>query len=111
MCPSGRWPAAKVDRAFGPSLEWCEGKWKNAELDEAGLSKLVQQEVSDGFVLELPGAMEDALLARPSGVAKCKLSVARSLGKADRLVLGTTTSNVNPLAHIPEKTSVPALTM
>ena len=79
---------------------------ENAELDEAGLLKLVAQEVSDGFVLKFDGTMEDALLTWPSGVAKGNLSVARSLGKADRLVLDTTINNVNPLAHIPEKTSV-----
>ena len=61
---------------------------ENAELDEAGLLKLVEQEVSDGFVLKFDGAMEDALLTWPSGVAKGKLSVARSLAKADRLVFG-----------------------
>ena len=53
--PSGRWPPSRVERAFGLSLEWCEGSWKGADLDEAGLSALVQHETSDCFVAEFPG--------------------------------------------------------
>ena len=84
-----------------------EGNWKSATLNETALVSLVQQEVSEGFVAEWSGSLEDARRAWPTGVAKGKLSVARSLGKADRLILDTTVSGVNPQAIIPEKTAVP----
>ena len=69
--------------------------------------QLVHQEVLDGFVSEYAGSFEDAKAEWPTGVAKGKLSVARAPGRADRLILDTTVSGVNPLAVMPEKTAVP----
>ena len=96
-----------MNPCLGPSLEWCDGNWKSASVDEPALLQLVEQETADGFVAEFSGTVTDARQQWPTGIAKGKLGIARSPGHADILLLDTTISGVNPMAIIPEKTMVP----
>ena len=68
---------------------------------------LIENEIVDGFVVEFLGSEEDARKEWPTGVAKGRLGIAKSEGHADRLLLDTTISGVNPMTIIPEKTMVP----
>ena len=105
--PSGRWPPSKAGPVLGPCLDWCDGNWQSATTNSDSLRRLIQAEVDSGFVAVWDGSEEDARAAWPTGIAKGKLGIAQALGREDRLILDTTISGVNPLAVIPEKTSVP----
>ena len=92
LTPSGRWPASNSEAALGPCLDWCEGNWASASWDPDTLLILVEHEAADVSVCKLEGTVDYAKLRCPHGVAKGKLGVARSVGRDDRLLSGTTIS-------------------
>ena len=87
-----------------------EHNWHSAEADEQMLERLIQQEIDDGFVVEV-GSLQDAQEKFGSNLAIGKLGIATQQPTKHRLVLDSTISGLNPLSQkaIQEKCSYPKL--
>ena len=110
---SGTWPqklhsaAQHLDEG---SFHSFEENWLSADSDPDTLEKLIQQEISDGFVLEL-GDLQTASEKFGDKLAIGKLGIARQQPSKPRLVLDSTVSGLNPLSQqaIQEKCTYPKL--
>lgn len=71
------------------------------------LSELIQDEVSEGWVLPLQGGIAEAQEKWPEGIAIGKLGLALSSFRPPCLVVDPTVSGVNPACVIPEKSTLP----
>ena len=69
-----------------PDFAFCDTHWLGAHQDPETLWTLVQQEVADGFVEQLP-SLEEARAKWGDRLALMKLNVVRSPGKNPRLVV------------------------
>ena len=97
----------------GPThdFKWCEGKWKVAEENPMETLKLVEKEVSKGWVREWPGTLADAKLKwGQNKVAKGKLNVVMAPGKDSRLVLDSTINGLTDKVVQMERTFNPTPT-
>ena len=84
--------------------------WKSADTDEETLGKLIQQEIQDGFVVEV-GSLEQAKERFGDLLAIGKLGIASQQPDKPRLVLDSAISGLNPRSQqsIQEKCSYPNL--
>lgn len=100
---SGVWkPKAPGDPPDNALSAECTANWNSAEENPEVVSALVEDELANGFIREIP---PDADLQElfPRGVAMNKLSLATSESRKPRLVMGGTCSGVNPACQISEK--------
>ncbi len=109
--PSGTWPLKQEIQDPGSNEFFSfEDNWKSAEADEETLEKLIQKEIDDGFVSELP-SMEAATALFGNLFAIGKLGIASQQPDKPRLVSDSTISGLNPASNkaIQEKYSFPRL--
>ena len=81
--------------------------WQSAEEDLKLTRELVQEEVDQGWVFAYPGSLDEAQKEYPAGVAIGKLGVARSDGRAARLVVDSSVCGLNGRCIIPERSTLP----
>ena len=109
--PSGVWPLKQNEQDIGDNhFQSFTSNWASAETDDETLEKLIQKEISDGFVVELPSL---AYAKEQFGdlLAIGKLGIATQQADKPRLVLDSTISGLNPASNkaILEKYSYPKL--
>ena len=85
--PSGIFPPKEPADTESEPLSAHLSNWQSAEEDLSLTRDLVQEEVDQGWVLAYPGSLDEAQKEYPAGVAIGKLGVARSDGRAPRLVV------------------------
>lgn len=85
-----------------------EENWQSADADEETLYKIIQQEIDDGYVVEV-GSLDDAKEKFGTKLEIGKLGFAKQQPDKPRLVLDSTMSGLNPLSQqaIQEKCSYP----
>ena len=111
--PSGTWPTKDdgPNTSDSPtSLQVFETNWLSAEGDEQTLERLIQQEIQEGFVVEI-GTLDQARNHFGNNLAIGKLGIAKQQPDKPRLVLDSTISGLNPQSQksIQEKCSYPRI--
>ena len=109
--PSGTWPLKQDDPDMNPNeFSSFETNWKSADTDEITLERLIQREIDDGFVTELP-SLDSAKDQFGDLLAIGKLGIATQQADKPRLVLDSTISGLNPASNraILEKYGYPKL--
>ena len=91
---------------FEQSLGICHGNWSSAEADLPTLHALVEEEISNGWFLELD-SLEAAQERFGDMLAIGKMSIVKAEGKKPRLVVDSTVCGTNPSCSIPETYSLP----
>ena len=90
IASSNQWPAVEAQHAQHP-LEAClkefDTNWKNAEAQPELLQRLIEEEMAQGWVIEIPGGEQEARAQWPKGIAIGKLNVVQADGKEPRMVL------------------------
>ena len=105
--PSGIFPPKeRVDTEPDP-LSAHLSNWQSAEEDLPLTRERVQEEVDKGWVFAYPGSLDEAQQEYPEGVAIGKLGVARSDGRAPRLVVDSSVCGLNGRCIIPERSTLP----
>ena len=100
---SGIWvPESDANRDCDPLVE-CDGNWQSAESDPELTQSLIDADVSEDFVFEIPGGMQEAKRRWGDLVAVGKLGVATADGRKPRLVMDSTAPGVNGRSKIEEK--------
>ena len=108
---SNTWPD-KTDSSPdfpGPfAFELFSENWSSADSDQPTLTRLIQQEIDDGFVVKV-GTLQEAQEKFGDKLAIGKLGIATQQPNKPRLVLDSTISGLNPLSRqaIQEKCSYP----
>ena len=106
---SGLWPLKKpsVDEVDEPLLVHCTN-WQAADEDPALTQSLIDAEISNGWVQELAGGLDEAR-SRWSHIALGKLNVVKVPDKAPRLVLDSSSCAVNHNCQLPESMMLPSV--
>ena len=104
--PAGIWaPNTKLLVDF-PDLQICEENWSSANQDPSITSLLIQNELNNGFIEEIPD-LQSAEARWPLGIALGKLGVVHADNRDPRLVLDSTICGMNGRCFIPEKQRLP----
>ena len=93
---------------FEQSLGICHGNWSSAEADLPTLHALVEEEVANGWLLELD-SLEAAQERFGDKLAIGKMSIVKAEGKKPRLVVDSTVCGTNPSCTIPETYTLPGV--
>ena len=87
IASSHQWPAVEAQHAQHP-LDTClkefDSNWKNAEAQPELLQRLIEEEMAQGWVIEIPGGEQEARAQWPKGIAIGKLNVVQAEGKDPR---------------------------
>ena len=95
--PVGLWePNSKISTEY-PDLIVCQDNWTSAHHDPVVTRQLIQKELDDGFIEEIPD-IKTAELRWPKGIALGKLGV-----------LDSTICGMNGRCHLPERQRLPNL--
>ena len=97
----------KPKHPLGTCLKEFDTNWKNAEAQPDLLQSLIEEEMAQGWVVEIAGGEKDARARWPKGIAIGKLNVVQAEGKDPRMVLDSSVCNVNPLCTLPERVCLP----
>ena len=96
--PSGTWPLKqKIQTSEVSHLETCYSNWSSAENQDNILSQLLQDEIDQGFVMEL-GSEESAKSQFGNKFAVGKLAIVSNHSGKHRLVLDSTVCGLNQLS-------------
>jgi len=96
--PSGTWPLKQsCPTSEVQPLETCYSNWSSAENQDEILSKLLQDEIDQGFVMEL-GSEEVAKAQFGKNFAVGKLAIVSNQSGKHRLVLDSTVCGLNQLS-------------
>ena len=93
---------------FEQSLGICHGNWSSAEADLPTLHALVEEEIANGWFLELD-SLEAAQERFGDKLAIGKMSIVKAEGKKPRLVVDSTVCGTNPSCSIPETYTLPGI--
>ena len=93
---------------FEQSLGICHGNWSYAEADLPTLHALVEEEVANGWLLELD-SLEAAQERFGDKLAIGKMSIVKAERKKPRLVVDSTVCGTNPSCTIPETYTLPGV--
>ena len=110
---SNQWPLVDTQQAqhpLGTCLKEFDTNWKNAEAQPDLLQSLIQEEIAQGWVVEVAGGEKEARARWSKGIAIGKLNVVQAEGKDPRMVLDSSVCNVNPLCTLPERVCLPTST-
>ena len=105
--PSGIFPPKERADTEPDPLSAHLSNWQSAEEDLPLTRELVQEEVDKGWVFAYKGSLDEAQQEYPEGVAIGKLGVARSDGRAPRLVVDSSVCGLNGRCIIPERSTLP----
>ena len=111
IASSHQWPAVEAQHAQHP-LDTClkefDTNWKNAEAQPELLQRLIEEEMAQGWVIEIPdGGEQEARAQWPKGIAIGKLNVVQAEGKESRMVPDSSVCNVNPRCTLHERVCLP----
>ena len=99
IASSHQWPAVEAQHAQHP-LDTClkefDSNWKNAEAQPELLQRLIEEEMAQGWVIEIPGGEQEARAQWPKGIARQRW-----------MVLDSSVCNVNPRCTLPERVCLP----
>ena len=102
------WPKKPASDAPTEDLQSCFTNWSGADVDPQLTWELINAEVAQGWVQELPGGLEEAK-SKWKHIAVGKLNVVHSEGRKPRLVLDSTCCGVNPNVVLPETMVLPTV--
>ena len=102
------WPPKKQDAQDTPELQLCQTNWKGADDDPQLTWSLIQEELDNDWVAEVPGGMEEAQ-RRWEHLAVGKLNVVHASGRKPRLVLDSSCCGVNTRCVLPETMILPTV--
>lgn len=102
------WPPKKQDAQDTPELQLCQTNWKGADDDPQLTWSLIQEELDNDWVAEVPGGMEEAQ-RRWQHLAVGKLNVVHASGRKPRLVLDSSCCGVNTRCVLPETMILPTV--
>ena len=98
-------PASEPDM----DLSHCESSWGSALSDPATVDRLLQAEVSEGWIAEVPGGLP-ALKRQSNRSAVGKLGLVKAPDRDPRLVVDSSVSGVTAHTHLPNKSANPTIT-
>ena len=98
-------PASEPDM----DLSHCESSWGSALSDPATVDRLLQAEVSEGWISEVSGGLP-ALKRQYSRSAVGKLGLVKAPDRDPRLVVDSSVSGVTAHTHLPNKSANPTIT-
>ena len=98
----------KQDAQDTPELQLCQTNWKGADDDPQLTWSLIQEELDNDWVAEVPGGMEEAQ-RRWQHLAVRKLNVVHASGRKPRLVLDSSCCGVNTRCVLPETMILPTV--
>ena len=104
--PAGIWAPITKPLADFPDLQICEDYWSSANQDPTTTAMLIQNEINNGFIEEIPD-LQSAEARWPLGIALGKLGVVHADNRDPRLVLDSTICGMNGRCFIPEKQRLP----
>ena len=104
--PAGIWAPNTKPLADFPDLQICEENWSSANQDPSITAMLIQNEINNGFIEEIPD-LRSAEARWPLGIALGKLGVVHADNRDPRLVLDSTICGMNGRCFIPEKQRLP----
>ena len=104
--PAGIWAPNTKPLADFPDLQICEDNWSSANQDPSITAMLIQNEINNGFIEEIPD-LQSAEARWPLGIALGKLGVVHADNRDPRLVLDSTICGMNGRCFIPEKQRLP----
>ena len=105
--PVGLWEPNSNTSSEYPDLVVCHDNWTSANHNPDITRSLIQKELDDGFIEELP-SIAAAEQRWPKGIALGKLGVVHADNRDPRLVLDSTICGMNGRCHlIPEKQCLP----
>ena len=108
LAPVGLWePNSSISSDY-PDLVVCHDNWTSANHNPDTTRQLIQKELDDGFIEELPD-IATAEQRWPKGIALGKLGVVHAHNRDPRLVLDSTICGMNGRCHLPEKQRLPNL--
>ncbi|CAE7653223.1 Gapdh [Symbiodinium sp. CCMP2592] len=87
----------------------CEGNWQGAEADPALLQELIEEEVSSGYIEEVPSLEAAYERWGRERVAVGRVNIVKAPGRAPRLLIDNSICNTNQNCHVPEQFSLPSL--
>ena len=106
--PVGLWETNSSSLSDYPDLVVCHDNWTSANHNPDTTRQLIQKELDDGFIEELPD-IATAEQRWPKGIALGKLGVVHADNRDPRLVLDSTICGMNGRCHLPEKQRLPNL--
>ena len=106
--PVGLWETNCSISSDYPDLVVCHDNWTSANHNPDTTRQLIQKELDDGFIEELPD-IATAEQRWPKGIALGKLGVVHADNRDPRLVLDSTICGMNGRCHLPEKQRLPNL--
>ena len=106
--PVGLWETNCSIPSDYPDLVVCHDNWTSANHNPDTTRQLIQKELDDGFIEELPD-IATAEQRWPKGIALGKLGVVHADNRDPRLVLDSTICGMNGRCHLPEKQRLPNL--
>ncbi|CAE7409167.1 unnamed protein product [Symbiodinium sp. CCMP2592] len=80
----------------------CEGSWQGAEADPALLQELIEEEVSAGYIEEVPNLEAAYERWGRERVAVGRVNIVKAPGRAPRLVIDNSICNTNQNCHVEE---------
>ena len=104
--PAGIWAPNTKPLADFPDLQICEDNWSSANQDPSITAMLIQNEINNGFIEEIPD-LQSAEARWPLGIALGKLGVVHADNRDPRLVLDSTICGMNGRCFTPEKQRLP----
>ena len=105
---AGLWEPNTKPQEEPPDLSVCKDNWMSANKDPVITEQLIQKELADGFIEEIP-SIADAEKRWKQGIALGKLGVVHADNGDPRLVLDSTICGMNGRCHLPEKQRLPNL--
>ena len=90
-------------------LSHCESSWGSALSDPVTVDRLLQAEVSEGWIAEVEGGLP-ALKRRYNRSAVGKLGLVKAPDRDPRLVVDSSVSGVTAHTHLPNKSANPTIT-
>ena len=106
--PSNIWPKKPHSAGEPEPLKSFSENWQGANEDPNLTWCLINEEITQGWVAEVPGGLEQAKAQWPQ-IAVGKLNVVHSDGRKPRLVLDSSCCGVNPRCILPETMVLPTV--
>ena len=108
LLPSGLWPRKASEEHSDEPLLVCQSNWQGAEEEPHVTQALIDSEIANGWVQEVPGGLE-AARRKWRRIAVGKLNVVNVPNKAPRLILDSSSCGVNHNCILPESMILPSV--
>lgn len=106
--PGHIWPSKPSAEISSEPLQSFDSNWAGAEEDPDLTWSLLQAELEEGWIEEIPGGIPEAK-QRWTSIAVGKLNVVQAIGRKPRLVLDSSCCKVNQNCTLPETMILPTI--